>query len=183
LASDLKTKVSKYMSYLLRHDSENLKMDEHGFVEIDELLEKLRERFQIGRNMIFEIADKSYRKRFEIVGDKIRALYGHTVPVKLELEEDTTVEVLYHGTTSETASRILKVGLKPMRRRWVHLSPTTEIAIEVGLRRTSEPVILEVNAEAARKDGVRFYKATDKVYLCSNILPRYIKALHACKLV
>lgn len=182
MASDLKTKVSKYMSYLLRYDSENLKMDEHGFVDIDAFLEKLSERFQVDKDLINEVVEKSDRKRFEIIGDKIRALYGHTIPVKLELEEDTTVKVFYHGTTSEAASRILKVGLKPMRRRWVHLSPTTEIAIEVGLRRTSEPVILEVNAEAARKDGVRFYKATDKVYLCSNVLPKYIKPLHACKL-
>jgi putative RNA 2'-phosphotransferase len=182
IESDVKTRVSKYMSYLLRHDSEDLRMDEHGFVEFNELLEKLRKRFKISKDMIFEIVDKSYRKRFEIVGDKIRALYGHTMPVKLEFEEDTNVKVLCHGTTSDAASRILKTGLEPMRRRWVHLSPTIEIATEVGLRRTSQPVILEVNVEAARKDGVKFYKATDKVYLCRCVLPKYIKLLHACNL-
>jgi putative RNA 2'-phosphotransferase len=167
------------MSYLLRHDSENLKMDEHGFVDVDDLLEKLGKRFQVDKRLINEIVERSDRKRFEVVGDKITALYGHTIPVKLELEEDTTVKVFYHGTTPEAASRILKVGLKPMRRRWVHLSPTIEIATEVGLRRTSEPVILEVKAEAARKGGVRFYKATDKVYLCTKVHPQFIMRAHA----
>jgi RNA:NAD 2'-phosphotransferase (TPT1/KptA family) len=36
-------------------------------------------------------------------------------------------------------------------------------------------VVLKVNTEAARKNGVRFYKATDKVYLCSGVKPDYIK--------
>ena len=175
MEQDLKTKVSKYMSYLLRHNPENLKMDRHGFVFLDELLEKLNERFQVERKFISEIVEKSDRKRFEVVGNRIRALYGHTIPVKLELEEDTETKVFYHGTTPDAASRILKVGLKPMKRRWVHLSPTVEIATEVGLRRTKNPVILEIDAEAARKNGLRFYKATDKVYVCSAIHPRYIR--------
>jgi len=172
---DLKVKVSRYVSYLLRHDPENLKMDRHGFVFVDELLEKLNERFEIEKELIFEIVERSDRKRFEIVGNKIRALYGHTIPVELELEEDTTVKVLYHGTTPEAVSKILKAGLKPMKRRWVHLSPTMEIAEEVGLRRTRNPVILEIDVEAARKNGLGFYKVTDKVYICSEILPTYIK--------
>ena len=175
IEQDLKVKVSKYMSYLLRHNPKNLKMDRHGFVDLDELVEKLNERFQIDEKFIFEIVEKNHRKRFEIVGNKIQALYGHTLPIKLELEEDKVAKVLYHGTTPDAASKILKEGLRPMKRRWVHLSPTIEVATEVGLRRTKNPVILEVNAEAARKNGWRFYKATDKVYVCKVVPPRYIK--------
>lgn len=171
--------MSRYMSYLLRHNPENLKMDRHGFVDIGELLQELRERFRIDEKFIVEIVENSERRRFEIVGNMIRALYGHTIPVELEFEEDKTVKVLYHGTTPEAASRILREGLKPMRRSWVHLSPTIEMATEVGLRRTMNPVILEINAEAARKNGLRFYRATDKVYVCNAVLPRYLKKLHS----
>jgi len=171
----LKTRVSKYISYLLRHNPENLKMDTHGFVDIDELIDKLEEHFRVNKKSLLEIVEKSERKRFEIVDNKIRALYGHSIPVKLEFEEDKAVKVLYHGTTSEAATKILKTGLKPMKRRWVHLSPTVEIAREIGLRRTNDPVILEIDVEAARKAGVKFYKATDKVYICGNIAPIYIK--------
>lgn len=171
--------MSRYMSYLLRHNPENLKMDRHGFVDMNELLKKLEERFRIDEKFIIEIVEESDRRRFEIVGNKIRALYGHTMPVELEFEEDKTVKVLYHGTTPEAASRILRVGLKPMKRSWVHLSPTIEMATEVGLRRTINPVILEIDAEAARKNGLRFYRATDKVYVCNAVLPRYLKKLHS----
>lgn len=179
MESNLKVKVSKHMSYLLRHNPENLKIDRHGFVDIGELLKKLEKRFRTDKKLIVEIVEKSDRRRFEIVGNKIRALYGHTIPVKLNLEEDNIVKVFYHGTTPEAASRILRVGLKPMKRSWVHLSPTIEIATEVGLRRTINPVILEINAEAARKNSLRFYKVTDKVYVCNAVLPRYLKKLHS----
>ena len=64
-----------------------------------------------------------------------------------------------------------------MKRRWVHLSPTPEIARRVGLRRTSRPAILEIDVERARKDGLKFYKATDEVYLCNYIPPKYIRLM------
>lgn len=174
MGESLKTKVSKYMSYLLRHNSENLEMDDHGFIFLDQLLEKLRERFPLDRDLLLDIVERSDRKRFEIAGDKIRALYGHTIPVELELEEDRTVKVLYHGTTPKAASKILKTGLKPMKRRRVHLSPTIEMAIVVGRRRTDSPVVLEIDAQAAREKGVKFYKATEKVYLSGYIKPEYV---------
>lgn len=180
MEQDSKEKVSKYISYLLRHNPENLKMDRHGFVGINDLLKKLRKRFLVDKEFILEIAERRDRKRFEIIDDKIRALYGHTIPVELELQEDGNVKMLYHGTTPEAANRILKAGLKPMKRKWVHLSPTREMAIEVGLRRNTNPVVLEINAEIARQNGWRFYKATEKVYVCRAIPSRYIKrATHA----
>jgi putative RNA 2'-phosphotransferase len=124
-------------------------MDAEGFVSIDELLEKIKTRYPIDKSMILEIANKSDKKRFEVKGDKIRALYGHSIPVNIEFEEDTHVKLLYHGTTLEAASEILKEGLKPMKRKWVHLSPTIETAIEVGKRRTAHPVVLEIDAKTA----------------------------------
>jgi len=175
MGRDFKVKVSRYMSYLLRHNPEDLEMDMQGFVSLDELLKKIKERFPVDRRLVFEIVDQSERKRFEIVEDRIRALYGHSIPVRLDLEEEKTVKVLYHGTTSDAASKILKAGLRPMKRRWVHLSPTIEIATQIGLRRTNKPLILEIDAEAARKDGAKFYKATDTVYLCRHIQPGHVK--------
>ena len=169
--ADLEDKVSRYMSYLLRHNPEGLRIDRYGFVDLDELCRKLKKRFPIDKPFIYRVVERGERKRFEIVGNRIRALYGHTIPVKMKLKEDRDTKVFYHGTTPEAASKILKFGLKPMRRLWVHLSPNIKIAREVGLRRTRRPVILKIDAETARKSGIRFYKATDKVYLCSFVPP------------
>jgi len=177
MSSGLKVKVSKYMSYLLRHNPENLNINNEGFVDLDELLSKLRERYDVDKCLISEIVNQGNQKRFEIADNKIRALYGHSLDVKVGLEEDKSVEVLYHGTTPASTSEILKNGLKPMKRKWVHLSPTKEMAIEVGRRRTLNPMILEVNAEEARKNGIRFFKATERVFICSEVPAGFIKLL------
>lgn len=176
LENDVRIEVSKYVSYLLRHNPQDLEMDDEGFVELPQLLSKVRRRFPtVDRKLLIVIVERSERKRFEIVGDKVRALYGHTVEVNVHLEEDTQVEQLYHGTTPEAAEQILRTGLQPMKRKWVHLSPTKEIAYEVGKRRTDSPVILIIDAAQARNRGLRFFKATDKVYVCSHVPAKYIK--------
>jgi len=176
----LRVRVSKFVSFLLRHDPQGLSMDEEGFVDLDELVSKVRERFPgVDRGFLRQMVEESERKRFEIVGNRIRALYGHSFPVYLRLEEDRRVEWLYHGTTREAADVILEKGLQPMKRMWVHLSPTIDTATQVGKRRTSSPVILVVDCVEARKAGVKFYKASEQVYLCKFVSAEYIRRLRA----
>jgi putative RNA 2'-phosphotransferase len=177
LNSDLDVKVSKLMSYLLRHNPKGLKMDERGFVRLDNLMRRVKERYDVDNDLIRNIVYASDKTRFQIMNEKIRALYGHTIDVKVDLPEDKSVEVLYHGTTAESASKILERGLRSMKRRWVHLSTTRETAREVGKRRTQNPVILVIDAEKARRTGIRLYKATKRVYLSKRIPPKYIKKI------
>jgi len=150
-------------------------MDDKGFIELDQLLSKLRRRFPtVDKKLLVEMVEQSERRRFEIVGDRIRALYGHTIDVHVHLKEDTQVERLYHGTNPEAAEQILEKGLQPIKRRWVHLSPTKEIACEVGKRRTDTPVILMINVTEARShsftilqswgQGLRVQACSCKVY-------------------
>jgi len=180
LENDLQIIVSRYVSYLLRHNPEDLEMDAQGFVDLDEIVSKVRRRYpMVDRNLLIKIVDESERKRFEIADNKIRALYGHTIPVRVLLKEDKQIEWLYHGTTPQAAKKILEEGLQPMWRRWVHLSPTEDIAQEVGKRRTSRPVVLVIDATDARNSGIRFYRATDKVYVCKHVPAKHIKTLHA----
>ena len=172
----LRVKVSKFVSFLLRHDSQGLVMDEEGFVDLDELVSKVKESFPcVDKVFVRRLVEESERKRFEIVGNRIRALYGHSVPVYVRLEEDGGVEWLYHGTTSDAALEILEKGLQPMTRLWVHLSPTKDIANQVEKRRTSNPVILVVDCSEARKQGSKFYRASEQVYLCKFVPAEYIK--------
>lgn len=176
MSEDFGTRVSKYMSYLLRHNPENLRMNHEGFVQLDELLSKVRVRYPAAdKRLLLSIVHGSDKKRFEIVGGKIRALYGHTIDVDVNLREDEQVAVLYHGTTPKAAREIMKTDLNPMHRKWVHLSPTKEIAFEVGKRRAKMPTILELDVVRARDSGIRFYKATNKVYLCEHVPAKYIR--------
>jgi putative RNA 2'-phosphotransferase len=176
----LRVKVSKFVSYLLRHDPQGLAMDDQGFVDLGELVSRVKLSFpSIDGQFLRRLVEEGDRKRFEIVGNGIRALYGHSVPVYLRLEEDRMVERLYHGTTSDAAGEILEKGLQPMKRLWVHLSPTVDIATQVGKRRTSSPVILVVDCAEARRQGLRFYKASDQVYLSKFVPAKYIRRLRA----
>ncbi len=148
-------------------------LDEEGFVDLDELVSKVKLSFHgVDVGFLRRLVEESGRRRFEIVGNRIRALYGHSLPVYLRLEEDRRVEWLYHGTTSEAADVILEKGLQPMKRIWVHLSPTIDIALQVGKRRRSGPVILVVDCVEARKAGFKFHMASDQVYLCKFVPAR-----------
>lgn len=167
--------VSKQMAYLLRHDPSGISMDEEGFVDLEELLDKLRERWKnLTEPELRGIVEEDPKGRYEISDDRIRALYGHSVDVDPDLPE-VEVEVLYHGTSPKAAERIDREGLRSQGRRKVHLSARKEDAIEVGKRHTPEPVLLEIEAEEASASGVGFQKASDKVYVSDFVPPKFIK--------
>ena len=125
-------------------------------------------------NDIEYIIANSDKTRFEIQGDRVRALYGHTIPMHISKEPIVPPAILYHGTTHKAAQIILKDGLKPMKRQYVHLSVDTDTAVQVGKRRDSDPVIQKIDAAKAHSDGVKFYKGNDKVVLADYIPPEYI---------
>jgi len=176
MSESLRTRVSKYASYLLRHNPRDLGMDSEGFVQLRNLLSAIRARYPtVDAELLTGIVKSGDKMRFEMVGDNVRALYGHTIDVRLSLKEAREITILYHGTTPEAARHILKSGLGPMRRRRVHLSPTVDVALEVGRRRTNAPVILSIDACGAGKDGIRFYRSTDIVYLCRHVPAKYIR--------
>lgn len=177
------TKLSKEVSYALRHAPEEygLVLDGEGFVPIKELLDALNAKGEYERAItvsdLQEIIATSSKRRHEIVGDKIRALYGHSTREIIKKEIAKPPAVLYHGTTHEAAKSILKDGLKPMGRQRVHLSADIDTATSVGTRRDKNPVILEIEAALAFDNGVAFYKGNDKVWLSDPIPSHYVRQL------
>lgn len=174
--------LSKEISYALRHApwEYELELDEQGFVPIAQLLHTLNESGTYEREVtqadLEQIIAISEKKRHEIIGDKIRALYGHTVPQIIKKEPGIPPAVLYHGTTHRALPQILQDGLKPMQRQYVHLSVDVETATRVGKRRDGNPVILKIDTEAAQKAGIQFYIGNDKVWLCDRVPKECITA-------
>ncbi len=172
-------KLSKFLSFVLRHHPEqyNLELDEEGFVLLSDLMEALKNT----RHSWAEISDieklisEGEKKRFEIEGGKIRALYGHSVKVKIE-NSVCPKGFLYHGTSPDLLPEILEEGLCPMGRQFVHLSKDKETAYGVGKRHHPEPVILEIDAEKACKKGVDFFDRGE-VFLSKKIPPEFVKPL------
>lgn len=168
------TKVSKQMAYLLRHDPSGMSVSDEGFVDLDELLKKLRKRWKrLSSEDVRKIVERDPKGRYEIKDGKIRARYGHSIDVDPTLTQ-AEVDTLYHGTPKAAAESILKEGLKSKGRQKVHLSRSVEDAKEVGKRRTDSPVILEVDVKSAKKEGVSIERASDRVFVTDYIPPKFI---------
>lgn len=173
-------RLSKEISYALRHKpwEYELEMDEQGFVSINQILLVINERKKYDKiidiNDLKRVIEISEKERLEIKEDKIRALYGHTIPMHIKKIEAIPPNVLYHGTANNVVDLIFKNGLKPMNRQYVHLSIDTDTAITVGKRRDDEPVLLAIDTISAASNGIRFYIGNDMVWLADFIPPEFI---------
>ena len=108
--------LSKEISYALRHApwEYELEMDEEGWVPIGQLLEALH-RAEKWRNIceadLSKMIEESEKKRHEMKDGKIRAFYGHSIPMKILKEEKMPPDILYHGTARRFMSSIMENGL------------------------------------------------------------------------
>ena len=163
--------LSRAISHALRHEPwlYELELDDEGWTSVDALVCALRcanpEWTAISRTDIEQVIVRSDKKRHELAGDRIRALYGHSVPGRLRKEPAIPPPALFHGTSRPAAEQILREGLKPMTRQYVHLSPDKNTAEQVGRRKTANPMILKIHAFRAHTDGVAFYVGNDNVWL------------------
>jgi putative RNA 2'-phosphotransferase len=172
-------KLSKFLSFVLRHHPEqyNLELDDEGFTSLKELMKSIKSTRHSWAKLedIEKLISEGEKKRFEIKGDKIRALYGHSVKVKIE-DSFCPEDFLYHGTSPDILPEILADGLCPIGRQFVHLSKNKKTAYEVGLRHHPEPVILKIDAAGACKNGASFFDRGE-VILSEKIPPEFIEPL------
>jgi putative RNA 2'-phosphotransferase len=175
-----KTKISKFLSFVLRHKpgAIGLVLDEQGWAYIDELINKAKQAGEVttlDRALIQEVVDTNDKKRFVISedGQRIRAAQGHSIDVDLQLKPVTPPEFLYHGTATRFLDSILKEGLKPQQRQYVHLSKDIETATAVG-QRYGKPVILKIKAQLMYEQGFTFYLAENGVWLTDSVPPTFL---------
>lgn len=178
------TALSKEISYALRHASQEygLTLDEQGWVPVEDLINTLKKREKYSDLTVQDITfmiQASEKKRHEIVGDQIRALYGHSTEEKINKDAVQPPDVLYHGTAHKFLQKILQQGLISKDRQYVHLSQNMETAITVGKRRDNDPVVLLVDASTAWKDGINFYHGNDTIWLADDIPAKYIQLLES----
>ena len=171
--------LGRFLAFILRHHPEEigLTLDEEGAVDIETLLKQIRTRPGLGnatRERLERLASGQAATRFEILGNRIRARYGHSLPQIIRYEPAAPPPHLFHGTTPEAAEAILREGLKAVQRQRVHLSVDTPAAGEVGRRRCTNPVILRIDTACAAKAGVRFYPAGPSVWLSDDLPPACI---------
>ena len=171
--SNLQSK-SRKLSYLLRHNPEELSMDKNGYVLVLDILSKL----DISLENLETIVEENDKKRFSFNKnrDSLRASQGHSVTVDLGLKSQVPPVVLYHGTVDSALKGIFKDGLKKVKRHAVHLSHETLTATKVGSRR-GDAIILEIDSKRMYADGIKFFKSENDVWLVDEVPSKYIKKL------
>ncbi len=176
-----RTRLSKLLSYHLRHDpgALGLSLAAGGWVPIDALLAALATHGRpMSRSDLNEIVATSEKRRFAIDdgGLRIRANQGHSTEVDLQLEPATPPAVLFHGATDAAVPAILRDGLLKMARHHVHLSADAATAHDVGGRR-GRAVVFTVDAAGMRAAGATFYRAANGVWLVDAVPPRFLQRL------
>ncbi|MCK5020918.1 MAG: RNA 2'-phosphotransferase [Candidatus Peribacteraceae bacterium] len=171
-------KTSKKLSFLLRHlpEGHELKMDEFGWVNINDLLMFMEnDGTHLTREILNDVVKTNNKQRFKIsdCGHKIKAVQGHTIDVKIELPPIEPPQYLYHGTATRFIDSIMIDGLKSMERLHVHLSKEYMTATNVGMRHGS-PKVLTISAKQMFKDGYEFYCAENGVWLTKKVPVKYI---------
>ena len=168
------------MSLVLRHKPwlYELELDDGGWTDVRALLDGLRNHNTGWRGLtaadLAEVTAESPKRRYEMQGDRIRALYGHSIPGKLLKTPAAPPEMLYHGTVDSVLGAIRKSGLRPMSRQYVHFSVDRGMASQVAGRKRGQVVILAVRAGEAHRAGVVFYAGNEHVWLTDALPPEFI---------
>lgn len=172
--------ISKFLSYVLRHKPEDigLSLDTEGWANLRELIACAA---QAGKALdmatIKQVLAAGDKKRFALSEDRlrIRALQGHSVEhVTIGHPEMEPPEWLYHGTATRFLPAIFEKGLIAGRRHHVHLSQDPETAITVG-QRHGKPAVLIVMAGEMHREGRKFFRAGNGVWLTNDVPPTFLK--------
>jgi putative RNA 2'-phosphotransferase len=172
--------LGRVLTGILRHfpDRYGLTMEPQGWVSLPQIVRAVSQKHPAYHWLrvahLVAIAETDAKGRYEVRDERIRATYGHTVEVALDLPTENIPDFLYFPVTPEEAAIVLEVGLKPSDRKRVHLSKTAEDARAAGSVRTPEPVILEVDTQRARSGGLVIMRAGKTVYLVDQVPAEYL---------
>ncbi|MFL6137793.1 MAG: RNA 2'-phosphotransferase [Frankiaceae bacterium] len=177
-----RTALSKAVARALRHDPGRygLAPDDAGWVPVGDLVRALRgeRRWRdLQRTDLVDLVDRvghGSKQRYEIDGERIRALYGHSLPGRIAKEAAEPPAVLFHGTARQSLPGIRATGLSPMRRQYVHLSVDRETAAAVGRRKGADVAVLAVFAGKAHRAGVVFRRGNAATWLAEHVPPEFI---------
>jgi len=168
--------LGRTMAGVLRHFPEryDLEMDKNGWIDLRDFITALQTRNRRLRFLkphhVVGLIETDPKGRYQFQDGRIRATYGHTFDVELDLPTENIPDALYYPTSEADWPNLQAGGLKPGDRKMVHLSRTYEAALEAGRVRNPNPVIVEIDAKGARAGGNVIMKAGKTVYL-TQVVP------------
>ena len=101
------TRISKYMSLILRHKPQviGIHLDAHGWADVNALLAGISRKYPINRAILDEIVSRDEKQRYSFSedGTKIRANQGHSIQADVEPTPTAPPALLHPGTAPRPA--------------------------------------------------------------------------------
>lgn len=166
-------KLGRTMAAVLRHGKFGLDMNPQGFVDMKDIVEVVKERNPrmkwLRIRHIEALAVTDPKGRYQVRGRLVRATYGHTVKVDLNLPTDRVPQYLYYPVSGDVCDDILEDGISPTDRAMVHLSSTYALAMSAGKVHYDDPVVLEVDTRLCSDMGHPVGRAAKTVFLTDEV--------------
>ena len=173
--------IGRLMAGLLRHFPEKfgLSMDQKGWVSLIDMIEAVKRRRRqfhwLRQHHVRAMIDTDKKGRYQVVGNSVRATYGHTIDVDPDLPTINIPDVLFYPSSQDEIDLHMESGLMPVDRKKVHLSLTLDAAMIAGEHRVENPVILKVDALGAIKEGYAIGEAGSTVYITKEIPSAFLE--------
>ncbi|KAJ8095060.1 tRNA 2'-phosphotransferase [Marasmius tenuissimus] len=206
--AESRLRVSKTMSWLLRHaaEREGLPVRSDGYVRVRDLLRatELNGLDFLGLEKIVQMDRKQrFTLSFEPHGSAagpssqphmdswwIRANQGHSMIAvsNLELRRITSsdeIPMAVHGTSTEAWKTISTQGLSRKARNHIHLAQGVATDGVISGMRKGSRILIYIDLEKAIADGIKFYVSTNGVVLTEGehgiLHPKYFQRVEILK--
>jgi putative RNA 2'-phosphotransferase len=168
------------LAFLLRHGgpAHGVAVDAEGWAELAAVVRALGSKSRpfrgLRKGQIEELVRGQELERFELRRERIRALYGHTLPGVVAASPAAAPPRLLHGTSADAEPVIRREGLRPMGRAHVHLTSDLGYALQVARAAGASWVVLRVRSAEAEGAGTRFLTTAGHVWLSGAMGPEFI---------
>jgi putative RNA 2'-phosphotransferase len=176
--------IARRLALVLRHAPEkfDLEMDINGWVDVKDIVRQFKKQggkrnHWLRPHHLSAIVETNPKGRYDIRGNTIRATYGHTVEIEIDLPTDNIPDALYYPCDPVETENLLEVGISPSGRSHVHLSASIKTAAEAGHVHFALPTILEVDTAQMIAAGETIWHAGITVYLTDNTPAKYLSVI------
>ena len=171
------TSLTRLLIYILGYkpDEFGLVPDHDGYVSYKELIQAIHEEQGWGyvrRGHINEVLLSNDRVCFEYDEDRIRAR-ERAWHFDVNQSPQNLPKILFTGVRRKAHPHVMDKGLQSAQGKFLPLSQEKAMALRIGRRRDQKPVMIEVQADQAKKEGILFI-TFGQLFLATDIPAKYV---------
>ena len=176
--------IGRMLAGILRHFPEKfgLSLDDHGWIKQGDIVLAIKEKTHryhwLTTEHIKGIAETDEKGRYEIRSGKVRATYGHSREVDLDLQTTDIPHYLYYPVKKDQVEKAREEGISPFNKNKVHLSATPKDAFEAGSVHYKDPVILRVRAKESVDNDASTIQKAGKFIFTADFIPGEFVDVH-----